>query len=48
MLLKLELAPVIMNICICLAYLLKGDEPWKAVYWFGAVILTIGLYFMEG
>ena len=46
--LKLEVIPIVMNSIICLSYLIKGDEPWKAVYWCGATILTVGLYFMEG
>ena len=45
---KIELVPLVMNIGITIAYLIKGDEPAKVWYWGGAVIMTIGLYMMKG
>ena len=48
MTLKLELAPLIMNTGITIAYLIKWDEPGKTIYWMGATIIMVGLYIMRG
>jgi len=45
---RIEIVPMLMNICITLYYLHKGDELGHVVYWFGAAIITVGLYMMRG
>jgi len=45
---KIELIPMVVNICCTLYYAWKGDEVGKIIYWLGATLLTIGLYKMKG
>ena len=45
---KPELIALTVNIVICTLYVWHGDEPEKVLYWFGAVIMTVGLLLMKG
>lgn len=45
---KIELLPVLVNAICTTWYLVKGDEPNKALYWLGATILAVGLWRMKG
>ena len=45
---KPELIALTVNIVICSLYVWHGDEPEKVLYWFGAVIMTVGLLLMKG
>ena len=45
---NLEVLPLVINIGITIAYVVKADEPGKIMYWFGATILTVGLLWMKG
>lgn len=45
---RVEVLPLIVNLC-CLAYFIyKWQEPGKIIYWLGATLLTIGLLRMKG
>ena len=45
---NLEVLPLVINIGITIAYIVKADEPGKIMYWLGAAILTVGLLWMKG
>ena len=45
---RIEIFPLIMNIGIAGYYLYQGNELGKVLYWTGACILTLGLFYMRG
>ena len=46
--LRPELLALAVNVIAFLYYMIKFDEPYKTVYWAGAVLLAYGLYGMKG
>lgn len=44
----IEWIALAMNTLIFLAFLLKGDEIGKTVYWAGTILIVIGLLKMKG
>lgn len=45
---KIEILPLVVNICCTGYYLYQWDEPGKIIYWLGACLLTVGLLLMRG
>jgi len=45
---RIEIIPLIVNIICFSYYLVQWREFGKMCYWFGAVLLTVGLLKMRG